>query len=171
MGGQFYTGWGQDESWDASVGWDEEGQKVKQDWIEREGCVDDLADCAFDFFCEEGNISHSEEVWFYDPRNKKHSDATLPINVDFLIMSLERCMELGGNMEPSVRKLLSPLLGNYNTWQKKIQKVFDPSGAADDTLYTQEADLDFSQLDPKKVERLVELATKLSWTPDGTPPA
>ncbi len=171
MGGQFYTGWGQDDAWDAMVSWDEQGQKVKQSWIDKDGCVDDLADCAFDFFCEEGNMAHSEEVWFYDPRKKEHSEATLPINVDFLLQSLENCMELGGNMEPKIRKLLSPLLGNYNVWQKKIQDAFDPGRAADDMLYTFEEDLDLAGLDPDKVKRALELVAKYAWTPEGTPPA
>jgi len=71
-------------------------------------------------------------------------------------------MELGGNMEPALRKLLSPLMGNYNEWQKKLQWAFDPGGAADATLYTSEEDLDVSTLDPAKVQRLMELVAQLS---------
>ncbi|MDY6795847.1 MAG: FAD-binding oxidoreductase [Actinomycetota bacterium] len=162
-GGQFSTGWGQDESWDAVVAWDEAGERTKKEWIEKGGCVDDLADACIDMIWEDGAVSHSEELWFYDPRNESHAEAVMGMSMDFTTTAIDMCMEQGLNFDPRLRKLFSPMQGNYNLWQKKVAEAFDPVGAADSTLYTGEDDFDLSGIDPEKLERMARLVEERTW--------
>ena len=167
--GQFHTGWVQDESHHAMVDFSAITEKIKKDWIEKGGCLDDLGDTCFHFFCEEGLISHCEEVFWFDHRDRKQAEAVRPFLVDVGVDSIEKCMEFGFHMEPQFRKMFSPMQGNYNVWQRKIQEAFDPNSAADATLYTEEEDLDPSGLDPSRLEKLNRLIKEKSWTESGPP--
>ncbi|MDY6795845.1 MAG: FAD-binding oxidoreductase [Actinomycetota bacterium] len=169
FGGQFSTGWGKDETWDAEVAFGELTEETKKEWIEKDGMLDDMADCAWMTQYEDTAWTHCEQVFEYDPRNKKHLEAILPIGLDFTINSLKLCMEQGLNFDPRFRKLFSPMEGSYGVWQKKVAEAFDPVGAADSTLYIGEDDFDLSGIDPTKLEKLAELVAKYTWTESGPP--
>jgi hypothetical protein len=163
-GGQMQSGLGPDEAWDTAVAWDMAGEEIKKDWIAREGCVDDMGDACVDMLWEDATYNHSEELWYYDPRNEKHSEAVRGIVFDFFLKALEMCSDQPWNIFPQQRGIIGPMQGNFNSWQKNILKALDPRGAADSALYVGETALDTSGLDPGKVRRMGELARDRMWT-------
>ncbi len=166
--GMFNIGWGQDEASHAEIKAQETGEKIKEEWIAK-GFPDDIADSGFHFFCEEGNIGHYEELLWYDHRNPSDCKAIWPMELDFTIMQLETCIGSGMDCDPHIRKMFSPLQGNYNQWMNKVREAFDPNGAGDPTFYTAEWDVDPSLFEPAKLQRLQDLLAKNAWT-DGDPP-
>jgi glycolate oxidase len=163
MGGQFSTALDRNDTWDTQLNWADEGEKIKQKWIDRGGILDDLADNPYCALYENNTYSHCEEIFQYDVRNPEHLAALRPIFVDFTIAALEQCMEPLSAIDPRQRKLLSPLMGDYNEWQKKISAAFDPNQAADNALYTGEADFDFTGVEPERVARIEELVKTRRW--------
>ena len=165
-GGQMQSGLGPNDTWDTAVAWDGAGEEIKKDWISRQGCVDDMGDACVDLLWEEGAINHSEELWYYDPRDEGHEKAVKGIVFDFFIKALEMCCDQPWNIFPQQRRIIGPMQGNFNSWQKKILEALDPCGSADSTLYVGEADLDTSGLDPGKVKRMRELIEQRQWMGD-----
>ncbi len=163
MGGQFSTALDRNDTWDTQLNWQEEGEKIKQKWIDRGGILDDLADNPYMALYENNTYSHCEEIFQYDVRNPEHLAALRPIFVDFTIAALEQCMEPLSAIDPRQRKLFSPLMGDFNEWQKKISAAFDPKQAADAGLYTGEKDFDFTGVEPERIARLQELVETRRW--------
>ena len=168
VAGMFITAYGQDEAHHAMVAASADGEEIKKKWIEKGGCIDDGADSGIHFLCEESLISHYEEPWEFDHRNRKHAESIWPMEMEFTTMQIERCME-SGFPNPHIRKFFSPLQGNYTVWQKKIAQAIDPSSAADTTLYTDEEEIDLSDIDPKLVEKLLSLYSRMAWKETGPP--
>ena len=125
--------------------------------------MDDLADACVDMLWEDGAINHSEELWYYDPRNEAHVRALKGMAFDFLLTALEQCTDQPWNIFPQQRKLISPLQGDFNRWQKELARAFDPGEAADATLYLGEEEMDLSGLDPGRAEELERLARERDW--------
>ncbi|NPV58376.1 MAG: FAD-binding protein [Actinobacteria bacterium] len=162
-GGQMQSGLGPDDAWDTAVAWDASGEEIKREWIGRGGCVDDLADACVDMLWEDGTINHSEELWYYDPRNEAHVRALKGMAFDFLLAALEQCTDQPWNIFPEQRKLISPLQGDFNRWQRELARVFDPGEAADSVLYLGEEDMDLSGLDPARAQELERLLKERDW--------
>jgi len=168
-GGQFSTGWPKDETWDELVDYAEFSQKTKEEWIGRGGILDDMGDCAWMTLYENSAYAHCEEIFAYDPRNRAHTEAIDPLSVDFAITAIEQCMEQGFNFDPRMRKLFSPMQGNYNHWQRMVRDALDPREAADAGFYTGEADFDLSSVEEGKLSRLFKLIKERTWS-DPLPP-
>jgi glycolate oxidase len=141
--GSFSAGFGVDESFDSQVLAGKLGEDIKQKWIDEDTMLDDMADDAWMAIHEGGMWAHCEEMWMYDPRNRRHTEALLPIALDFVQASLANSMGAGMlGLDPRVRKLISPLQGNYNLWQQKIHQAMDKNEVSDTTFYTDEWDLE-----------------------------
>lgn len=168
-GGQFSTGWPKDETWDELVDYAEYSQQTKEEWIGRGGILDDMGDCAWMTLYENSAYAHCEEIFAYDPRNRTHTESIDPLSVDFAIIAIEQCMEQGFNFDPRMRKLFSPMQGNYNHWQRMVSQALDPRGAADAGFYTGEADFDLSSVEEGKLSRLFRLIRERTWS-DPLPP-
>ncbi|MBC7231531.1 MAG: FAD-binding oxidoreductase [Actinobacteria bacterium] len=162
-GGQMQSGLGPDDTWDTAVAWDAAGEEIKRQWIGRGGCVDDFADACVDMLWEDGTINHSEELWYYDPRNEAHVEALKGMAFDFLLTAMEQCTDQPWNIFPEQRRLISPLQGDFNRWQRELSRVFDPGSAADAWLYVGEEDMDLSGNDPRKVAELERLVKERDW--------
>jgi len=78
-------------------------------------------------------------------------------------------MEPLSSMDARLRKLISPLMGNYTRWQQKISGTLDPIGAADTGMYCDEIEFDWSGVDPELKRRMDELLEKYEWTESGPP--
>jgi hypothetical protein len=156
MGGAFGATLAGDDTLDSQLRWAESAAEVKRRWISKKGIVDDIN--VNNFFLlpyENNNLSHCEEIFMYDPRDRSQSEQFLPINADFLATLIENCMEpIMMSIVPEVRQVLSPLMGNFNRWQKEISAALDPGEAADTGFYTGEAEFDFSLLGEDITERL-----------------
>jgi len=156
MGGVFGATLSGDDTLDSQLRWAESAAEVKRRWISKNVIVDDIN--TNNFFMlpyENNNLSHCEELFMYDPRDRSQSEQFLPINADFLATLIENCMEpIMMSIVPYVRQVLSPLMGNFNRWQKEISAVLDPGEAADTGFYTGEADLDFTLLGEDVFQRL-----------------
>ena len=157
------SGLGPDDAWDAAVAWDAEGEEIKREWIARGGCVDDFADACVDMLWEDGTINHSEELWYYDPRNEEHMRALKGMAFDFLLTAMRQCTDQPWSIFPEQRRLISPLQGDFNRWQRDLSRAFDPGSAADALLYVGEEYMDFSGIDPRKVEEVKRLLEERDW--------
>ena len=78
-------------------------------------------------------------------------------------------MEPMFSSDPRVRKIIGPLAGGFDRWQREVSNSLDPGRAADSTLYCGEGDFDLSSIEPAKVERLQALVQKRKDTQEGLP--
>lgn len=163
MGGSFSTALDRNEALDSQVAWGDIIMNIKDPYIERGEILDDLSDNPYFVPYENNTWCHCEVVYQYDPRNQKHREALEPIFVDVTIAAIDNCMEPLFTSDPRVRKMLSPLAGNFSEYQKAISKGLDPGQTADNLLYSHEADFDFSGIDPERVKRLQELIEQRKW--------
>ena len=169
MGGQMFTALDRNETWDTQMDWADRGEEVKRKWIERGGILDDLADNPYMTTYEDNTWAHCEEIFQYDPRNPEHLAALEPIFVEFSVEAIERCMEPLSSTDARLRKIISPMMGNYTGWQKKISGALDEKRAADTGMYCDEVDFDLSKVDPEIRRRFEKLIERFSWTEDGPP--
>lgn len=68
-----------------------------------------------------------------------------------------------------LRKTISPMMGHYNEWQKKVSLFLDPGRAADTGEYCDEGEFDSSRIKPELKARLDRLIAERSWTESGPP--
>ena len=78
-------------------------------------------------------------------------------------------MEPLSSTDARLRKIISPMMGNYTGWQKKISGALDEKRAADTGMYCDEVDFDLSKVDPEIRRRFEKLIERFSWTEDGPP--
>lgn len=169
MGGQMFTALDRNDTWDTQMDWASAGETIKQRWIDRGGILDDMADNPYMVTYEDNTWGHCEEIFQYDPRNPKHLESLEPIFVEFSVEAAERSMEPLSSTDPRLRKIISPMMGNYTRWQEKISGFMDSARAADTGLYCDEVDFDFEKIDPAMRGRLEKLIEKFTWTDDGPP--
>jgi glycolate oxidase len=169
MGGFFSSALDRNETWDTQLDWAVTGEEIKKKWIAKGGILDDLADNPFMALYENNTWGHCEEIWQYDAKNPKHLASLAPMFIEFSITAIEKCMETHSSCDARLRKTISPMMGHYNTWQKRISGALDVNRAADSGMYCDEEDYDFSQIGPELKERLDRLVSELTWTESGPP--
>jgi glycolate oxidase len=169
MGGQMFTALDRNETWDTQMDWADMGESVKQRWIDKGGILDDMADNPYMTTYEDNCWAHCEEIFQYDPRNPDHLASLEPIFVEFSVEAIERCMEPLSSTDARLRKIISPMMGNYTSWQKKISGAVDSNGTADTGMYCDEVDFDLSKADPAIRQRFERLIETLTWTEEGPP--
>ena len=169
LGGSFSTALSRNDSLDAQSDWCETICDVKSNYIKKDEIIDDMAVNPYYVTYENNTWAHCEVMYQFDPRNEKHLNALPAITMDFVISAIESCMEPGFGVFPPARKLLSPLISNYNIWQKKLSAAFDPNEAGDKGYYTDEAEFDFSKIAPERRAKLEKLAVERKWTEMGPP--
>ncbi len=162
-GGQMQSGLGPNDAWDTAVAWDRASEIIKKRWIGEGGCVDDGGDACVDMAWEGGAIGHSEQLWYYDPRDERHQEAVKGLVLDFFLQALQDCCDQPWNIFPQQRMVVGPLLGDFNRWQKELHRMLDPRGAADCQFYVGEADMDLSGCREDVVKRLNKLIEERDW--------
>ncbi len=163
MGGSFSTALDRNDALDSQAAWSDIIMDIKQPYIDRGEILDDLGDNPYFVPYENNTWCHCEVVYQFDPRNPKHREALEPIFIDVNIAAVENCMEPLFTSDPRVRKMFSPVTGNFSKYQQAISRGLDPEQAADNVLYSQEADFDFSKIKPERVKRLKELLEQRKW--------
>jgi glycolate oxidase len=169
LGGSFSTALARNDSLDAQSDWCETICDVKDYYIKRDEIIDDMAVNPYYVAYENNTWAHCEVMYQFDPRNEKHLNALPGVTMDFVISAIESCMEPGFGVFPAARKVLSPLISNYNEWQKKLSAAFDPNEACDKGYYTDEAEFDFSKIAPERRAKLEKLVSERKWTEMGPP--
>jgi len=169
MGGNFFTALDRNDSWDTQMNWADAGERIKQKWIESDGVLDDMADNPFMAQYEDNTWAHCEEIFQYDPRNPRHLKSLMPIFMEFSAEAIEQCMEPLSSTDARLRKVISPMMGHYTNWQKKISGDLDKGGVADTGMYCDEVDFDFGELDPEIRKRFEKLISTMGWTESGPP--
>ncbi|MDY6794423.1 MAG: hypothetical protein SWK76_03950 [Actinomycetota bacterium] len=86
---------------------------MKQEWIERECIMDDGGDNPYFVPYENNAWAYCEILYAYSFDNEGSLEALSPIE---FINTVERCMTPLSAFIAPVRKILSPLAGNYNRW-------------------------------------------------------
>jgi glycolate oxidase len=169
MGGLFSTALDRNDTWDTQLNWADRGEAIKRKWIARGGIMDDLADNPFMALYENNMWAHCEEIFQYDARDPNHLASLQPMFIEFSIAAIEECMEPLSATDARLRKMVSPLMGNYNEWQKNVSRILDANRAADTGMYCDEIDFDFSKVEPELKEKLDRLVEKFRWTDEGPP--
>lgn len=164
MGGLFSTALSRGETWDTQLDWAEKGVEVKGKWIDDDRILDDMVDNPFMALYENNMWSHCENIFQYDSRNERHLEALEPLFYEFTVAAIDMCMEPLSSNDARQRKLLSPLMGNYNLWQKSISNTFDPNRAADTGMYCHEADFNLSEYNPGLVQKMHRLLRERKWS-------
>ena len=154
LGGLFTTALGRNETWDMQLDWADVGEEMRKERISRGEILDDMGDNPFMALYENNTWSHCENIYQYDTRNEKHLEKLYTIFAESNIRAIELCQEPLSSFDMRVRKLLSPLLGNFSYWQKQISQKFDAQNAADTGMYCDEIDYDLSGGDPKLKAKL-----------------
>lgn len=168
-GGLFSTALARNEAWDTQMDWADVGEEIKRKWIDKGGILDDLADNPFMALYEQNTWGHCEEIFQYNARDPKHLASLEPLFVEFSVAAIEMCMEPLSVTDARLREIISPMMGRYNDWQKKISLFLDAGRAADTGMYCDEVDFDFSKVDPAVKEKLDRLAGGFTWTEEGPP--
>ncbi len=169
IGGSFSTALGRNDSLDTQLAWGEAIAEIKRGYAKKEMIIDDMGDNPYFVPYENNTWAHCEVVYPYDHRSEKHLAGSSAINMDFIINAIESCMEPMFGVVPSARKVLSPLTSNFNRWQRKLSEALDPDQTSDKGFYTDEAEFDFTNVPPERVERLQKLVEDLTWTELGPP--
>ncbi len=168
-GGLFSTALARNEAWKTQMDWAEKGEKIKQRWIDKGGILDDLADNPFMALYEQNTWGHCEEIFQYNARDPKHLASLEPLFVEFSVAAIEMCMEPLSVTDARLREVVSPMMGHYNEWQKKISLFMDAKRAADTGMYCDEVDFDLSRVDPEVKAKLDRLAARFTWSEEGPP--
>ncbi len=169
MGGQMFTALDRNETWDTQMDWAQMGETVKQRWIDRGGILDDMADNPYMTTYEDNCWAHCEEIFQYDPRNPDHLASLEPIFVEFSVEAIEHRMEPLSSTDARLRKIISPMMGDYTSWQKKISASVDGKKTADTGMYCDEVDFDLTKVDPSIRQRFEKAIRELTWTEEGPP--
>lgn len=168
-GGIFGTCLDGNDALDLQVKWVDAIAEAKKEFIEK-GCImDDEGDNPYLVPYENNTWAHCEILYAYRVDNRDSLEALNPIEFASTLNAVELCMTPLSAFIAPVRKVMSPLAGNFNRWQKEISALLDPGGAADTGFYTEEKDFDYGRIDPEKAERLRRLVEKLRWTEEGPP--
>jgi hypothetical protein len=168
-GGLFSTALARNEAWDTQMDWADTGEEIKQKWIDKGGILDDLADNPFMALYEQNTWGHCEEIFQYNARDPKQLASLEPLFVEFSVAAIEMCMEPLSVTDARLREVVSPMMGHYNDWQKKISLFLDAARAADTGMYCDEVDFDFSKVDPEVKAKLDRLAAGFTWSDEGPP--
>ena len=169
MGGLFATALDRNETWDTQMEWAITGEQIKKKWIDR-GCIlDDLADNTFTALYENNMWGHCEEIYQYDARDELQLKALEPMLIEFSVAAIEKSMEPLAACDARMRSIVSPLMGNYNEWQKKISAALDANHAADTGMYCDEQDFDLDKVEPEVRANLDRLVKEMTWTESGPP--
>ncbi len=171
--GCFITAVGQDESHHSMVAMTPHGVEIKRKFIEKEnGILDDGGEAGIHFFMEDGIISHYEEPVMFDHRIPEEASNVVPIELSFAAMQMSRCME-SGSPTPIVRMLQGPTVSNYNKWQQAWARSINPDSICEDKYYSADpepgSESVMANVPQDVVQRVLELAQKLAWGPDGPP--
>jgi glycolate oxidase len=169
MGGLFSTILPRNETWDTQLDFHDMCDRIKTKYIERGAILDDLNENVFGVMYENNAYAHAEVPFQLLIRSKEQLAAVGPIEIEAMIESVEMCQGQLSDVDPRQRKVLSPLAGHYNRWQKKISEIFDTNQAADAGMYCDEADYDYSTVEPEVKEKLDRLMAERTWTESGPP--
>ncbi|MFW6113359.1 MAG: FAD-binding oxidoreductase [Actinomycetota bacterium] len=168
-GGIFATCLDGNDALDSQMVWVDVTADMKQEWIDKECIMEDGGNNPYLVPYENNTWAHCEVLYAYRVDNRESLDALNPIEFGSTVNAVERCMTPLSAFIAPVRKVLSPLAGNYNRWQKKISESLDPGAAADAGFYTAEDDFAYSRIAGDKQNRLKRLVERLRWTDEGPP--
>ena len=136
--GSYMVHYGVDESVDSTVKVDDAVRPLGDKWAAQGTIIDQMGDDIWSPSYENVNRTHFETIRLFDPRTQQKE--MLAQNVEFVMKGLEHHMNPGmAGIDPEVRKIFSPLAGNYNEYQKKFLAALDKNGTSDTTFYTDEA--------------------------------
>ncbi|MDI6873078.1 FAD-binding oxidoreductase [Candidatus Solincola sp.] len=168
-GGIFGTCLDGNEVLDTQMKWVDVISEAKKEFIEKGAIMDDEGDNPYFVPYENNTWAHCEITYAYRVDNPVSLENLNPIEFTSTLNAIEQCMTPLSVFIPPVRKVMSPLAGHFNRWQRRISEALDPNGAADVGFYTEEKDFAWQRIDEAKKERLRRLQEKLTWTEDGPP--
>ncbi len=159
-GNMFATNLDGNEAMDSQDAWTHAMQPHKADYIQRGKLIEDGGENPYIVYYENNLFGHCETIYFYDQREATHLETLEELAFDTALAAAEQCNVPLAAFEPLTRKILSPLAGDFNEWQKKISRAFDPSGVSDTGLYTDEKEPDPTAIGPRKLQRLAEIVAR-----------
>lgn len=136
-GGNFFVGFGGDESVDNTVLQAKFGEKIKQDFIDKGLIYDDLADVMWGGLYEQGLFNHQEEVMIFNARDPRQAKAPEEFAKACARTAVEEHLGgigfalFGGE---KMHDLFSPVTSDYYQWEKKIKETWDPDDLSNQTF-------------------------------------
>ena len=168
-GNMFATNLDGNEAMDSQDSWTHAMQQPKADYIQRGKLIEDGGENPYIIHYENNLFGHCETIYFYDQREAVHLETLEELAFDTTLAAAEQCNVPLAAFEPLTRSILSPLAGDFNEWQKKLSRAFDPAGVSDTGLYTDEKEPDPVRIGPRKLQRLAEIVTRYSGGKAGKP--
>ena len=169
MGGVFCSLLDRNETWDTQLDWYEMGEEIKKRYIASGRILDDLNDNPFMVIYENNSYGHCETIFQYNASSEEQNRSVEPMQIEAMIKAVEMCQEQLSVCDARQRKVLSPLAGHFNRWQKKISETLDANRAADTGMYCDEDDYDYSKIEPELKAILDRLVAERTWTESGPP--
>ncbi len=139
--GNYFAGFGTDESLASQSLADELGEPVGEKGGEEGNVLDEFGDDVWAPTYENTNRAHCEHILLFDHRHREHSKAVAGYGREYVELGFEKFLAPGlVGMTPDVRKIYSSRAFNFNEYQKKIVAALDEGNVSDTTWYTDEAD-------------------------------
>ncbi len=159
-GNMFATNLDGNEAMESQDAWTHAMQEHKAEYIRRGGLIEDGGENPYIIHYENNLFGHCETIYFYDQREVSHLETLEELAFDTALAAAEQCNVPLAAFEPMTRGILSPLAGDFNEWQKKISRAFDPAGVSDTGFYTDEKEPDTARLGLGKMQRLGEIVAR-----------
>lgn len=136
--GNFYSTLGGDEAIGSVLRQDEEGERLKQRFVDDGWCEDDLVDNAHTVLYENGVFGHTEELVLFDHRDPAQG-ARLKDLSDTVMRAIPDKVLGGGGFSffagGYAHDYLGPHMENYHVWQRALKTAFDPADSSDSKYF------------------------------------
>lgn len=136
FGGSFWTSMGALTSWDCCIENAKEGERIKQEWIDKGVLMDDGAENAWGGLYESGCYGHLEELGVYDQSDPVCKEGSIGFIIDTVKATIEKHLAFSLNaVGDPMHAAYSPNAYNYHEHLAAIKEEFDPSDLCDATFY------------------------------------
>jgi len=139
--GGFNTSFGSMDTIDLAMNQIKAGTELKNRYIQKGVLMEDGGDNSATLVFDQGHLAYTEVLLMYD----NHDDQSTAGAMAYIADSNKACLNqsLGlpifqlSQVGTGKHGAFSPACGDYDKWQKKIKKAFDPNNTGDPTAYTE----------------------------------
>jgi len=134
--GAYSSTMGSMDTWDLGVTEARIGVEIKKKYVDMGMLFDDGIENGWGLIYEDGHFGHLEMLNSYDPTDPESCKAFQNCMNESIDVMIDKCLGVpfGGGGD-RMAKILGPHVMNYDHWQRKIKKTFDPNVASDPGTY------------------------------------
>jgi glycolate oxidase len=130
-----YAYFGTMANWDRLPGIRRENNTIREKFVRQGKILDDGNVAGLSTSIEFGHLGASGIEALYDPTDPGAKVALTQISIEASRLGLEKYKYTLPATNAAEHDVLGPQLNNYQLWQRKIKKAFDPNVASDPTNY------------------------------------